>query len=123
MTAVYFWTLATVLFIVELLMLGVLAAGVWQVAGRGALGWVGAVGTVVAVAAVWALFASPSPIVDAAPLKAVVKIVLFAAAALVLWLVHSRTDLAIAFAVVCLVVNIAAILPPYSNYGGFDVPS
>ena len=123
MTSIYVWTLATGVFLLELAMVGVLAAAAWQLAGRGAPGWGAALGTAAAVVVLWALFASPAPVVDVALVKLVVKAALFAAAALAIWAVADRLDLAVWFAAVSLVVNIAAVVPPYSDYGGFDVPA
>ncbi|EGD56882.1 DUF2568 domain-containing protein [Gordonia neofelifaecis] len=123
MTAIYVWTLAAVMFVLELAMVGVLGYAGLVLAGRGLFGWPAAAGAVIAVALVWALFAAPAATFDIGLVKAVVKVALFAAAAVVLWQVAHRPDLAAAFAVLALVVNIAAVLPPYSTYGGFDVPA
>lgn len=123
MEAGYVWTLAVAVFGVELLMVGVLTLSARRAAGRGARGWAAALGAGAVVVALWALFAAPTPIIDVAPVKFAVKVVLFAAAASALWLVLRRANLAVVFAVAALVLNVAAILPPYNNYGGFDVPS
>ncbi|ALG84130.1 DUF2568 domain-containing protein [Gordonia phthalatica] len=123
MTSIYVWTLATVVFLLELAMVGVLATAAWLLADRGWTGWLAAIGTATVVVALWALFASPMPVVDVAVLKLVVKVVLFVAASLAIWSVMHRADLAVWFAAVAVVVNLAAIVPPYSNYGGFDVPA
>lgn len=123
MAAMYVWSLAAVLFSVELAMVAVITAAAWQAAGGGVPGWLAALAAASAVVAVWALAASPSPIVDSGIGKLVVKVALFAAAALLLRSTMHRPDLALWFAAVALVINLAAILPPYRDYGGFDVPA
>lgn len=123
MTVAYVWTLAAGMFVAELAMIGILAGAAWVLAGRGGSGALAAFGAAAAVVVLWALFASPTPVVDVGVLKLLVKVVLFAAAAFTLWSVMHRLDLAIWFAAVALVINLAALLPPYSNYGGFDVPA
>lgn len=121
MAGAYVWSLAALMFGIELLMVAVFGYGGWALGGRGVVGWGAAVIAVATVVAMWALFASPTPVVDIGIVKLVVKVVLFAGAALILAVVAGRTDLAVVFAIASLLINLAALLPPYSNYGGFDV--
>lgn len=121
MTLIYVWSLATVAFALELVMVLVLGYAGWVAASGGAMGWLVGAGVAVVVAIVWGLFAAPQSTFDVPVLAVTVKVVLFAAAAIVIWRVAGRGDLAVAFAVVALAANVAALFPPYRNYGGFNV--
>lgn len=115
MTA-YLWTLAGLVFASELLMLAALGGSVWLLAGRGGLGVVAGVVAVAVAIAAWAVFASPQPIVDVAAAKVAVKVALYLGAAVLLAVAGVRASVVSGFAVFSLIVNIAAVLPPYRDF-------
>ncbi|MEJ9077982.1 MULTISPECIES: DUF2568 domain-containing protein [Gordonia] len=116
MGTAYLWSLAGLLFTSEVLMLGVLGGGAWAAAGRGWPGVLAGLAAVVVAVALWALFASPQPVVDMIVAKYAVKIGLYAAATALLVAAGIRAPIVWAFAVFSLVVNIAAVLPPYRDF-------
>ncbi|GEE03726.1 hypothetical protein nbrc107696_41720 [Gordonia spumicola] len=116
MVTAYLWTLAGLLFAVEIVMLGVLGGAVWAVAGRGWVGVAAGVAAVVLAVVLWGLFASPRAAVDLAVAKYAVKIGLFAAATGLLAASGARGGWVWTFAAASLVLNIAAVLPPYRDF-------
>nr|WP_281378497.1 DUF2568 domain-containing protein [Gordonia humi] len=110
------WGLATLVFVSELLMLAVLGGATWQIAGRGVIGLVAAAAAVVIAVALWAWFASPQAVVDSAVAKALVKIGLYSLAAGLLAVAGARPGLVWGFAVFSLIVNLAALAPPYRDF-------
>ncbi|MCF8571455.1 DUF2568 domain-containing protein [Gordonia sp. HY002] len=113
---VYLWTLAGLLFAGELVMLAALGGSVWILAGRGGPGVAAGAATVAIAIAAWAVFASPHPVVDVAAAKAAVKIALYAGAAALLAVAGVRTSVVYGFVAFSLIVNIAAVLPPYRDF-------
>ena len=118
MTQLYLWTLAGLVFASELLMLGALGYGVWLATGGGVGGVAAAGAAVLAACVLWALFASPKPVFDVEPVKYAVKVGLYLLAALLLARGGVRAEWVWAFAGFSLVTNIAAVLPPYRDFGG-----
>jgi hypothetical protein len=116
MVTAYLWSLAGLLFTSELLMLGVLGGGAWAVAGRGGPGVLAGLAAVAVGVALWALFASPQPVMDVIVAKYAVKIGLYTAATVLLAAAGVRLPLVWVFAVFSLIVNIAAVLPPYRDF-------
>lgn len=113
---VYLWTLAGALFASELLMLAALGGSVWILTGRGAAGLAAGVAAVAVAVALWAVFASPHPVVDAAAAKAVVKVALYLGSTALLAAAGAKGSIVWGFAVFSLIVNIAALLPPYRDF-------
>ena len=113
---VYLWTLAGLLFVNELLMLAALGGSVWILTGRGWLAVAAGAATVAIAIAAWAVFASPQPVVDVTEAKAAVKVALYVGAAALLAVAGVRTSVVYGFAVFSLIVNIAAVLPPYRDF-------
>jgi hypothetical protein len=92
-----------------LLELGALVAvGYWGwKTGDGAMRWVLMVGGVAGVIVVWALFVSPNPTIELAmPLRLVIELVVWAAAAAALW-AAGQTRLAVIFFVVAVISGVA----------------
>ncbi|QRY61209.1 DUF2568 domain-containing protein [Gordonia sp. PDNC005] len=116
MVTAYLWSLAGLLFVSEVLMLGVLGGGVWAVVGRGWPGVLAGLAAVAAAVALWALFASPRPVMDVTVAKYAVKIGLYVAATALLAAAGARLPTVWAFAVFSLVVNTAAVMPPYRDF-------
>jgi hypothetical protein len=96
-------------FLLELAALVAVGNWGWRI-GDGAMRWVLMVGATAAVIVVWVLFVSPNPTIELAmPIRLVIELVVWAAAAAALW-AAGQTRLAVVFFVVAVINGVANYL-------------
>lgn len=115
MNTAYIWTVSLLLFVSEVVLMGVLGYAVWRLTGRGLLGWAAAIAAVVAACALWGLFAAPRATFDVAAARYAVKLGLYAGATALLAFAGVRTPAVLGFAGFSLAINVLALLPPVAG--------
>ncbi|WP_170111034.1 YrdB family protein [Antricoccus suffuscus] len=109
------WTVFTLVFVAELC--AVVAVGVfgWHIGQRQPWKAIVAVVFVAVAIALWALFAAPHATYDVAWLAVAVKVLVFGAAVIGLWVVGAHKS-AVVFAVAVIALHVVAELPAISAH-------